>query len=110
MFSFGVQFEVKLRSFCFQGLDRRWIWGSYSVPGSIGDVVGVKTPLRRVAQIVLHGVQVVEVGMQLRVHQDRGVEEDVESQVEVEREEGEIRENHTCMKMVWSEDSKNLSQ
>ena len=62
-----------------------------------GDVVGVKAPLRGVAQVVFHGVQVVEVGVQLRVHQDRGVEEDGEGQVEVEREEGEIKENHTCM-------------
>ena len=52
-----------------------------------GDVVGVVTPLRGVAQVVLHGVQVVEVGVRLRVHQDRGVEEDGEGQVEVEREE-----------------------
>ena len=35
-----------------------------------GDVVGVVTPLRGVAQVVLHGVQVVEVGVLLRVHQD----------------------------------------
>ena len=50
-----------------------------------GDVVGVKAPLRGVAQVVVHGVQVVEVGVQVRVHQDRGVEEDGEGQVEVER-------------------------
>ena len=54
-----------------------------------GDVVGVKAPLRGVAQVVFHGVQVVEVGVQVRVHQDRGVEEDGEGQVEVEREVGE---------------------
>ena len=54
-----------------------------------GDVVSVKAPLGGVAQVVLHGVQVVEVGVQVRVHQDRGVEEDGEGQVEVEREEGE---------------------
>ena len=64
-----------------------------------GDVVGVVTPLRGVAQVVLHGVQVVEVGVRLRVHQDRGVEEDGEGQVEVEREEGEVREKQSCMKM-----------
>ena len=63
-------------------------------------------PLRGVAQVELQGVQVVEVGVQLRVHQDRGVEEDVEGQVEVEREEGEVKENHTCMKMGWNEDSR----
>ena len=64
-----------------------------------GDVVGVVTPLRGVAQVVLHGVQVVEVGELLRVHQEGEVEEDGEGQVEVEREEGEVKENHTCMKM-----------
>ena len=49
---------------------------------------------------MLHGVQVVEVGVLLKVHQDRGVEEDGEGQVEVEREEGEVRENRTCMTMA----------
>ena len=51
------------------------------------------------AQVSFHGVEVVEVGVVLRVHQDRGVEEDGEGQVEVEREEGEVKENHTCMTM-----------
>ena len=51
------------------------------------------------AQVGLHGVKVVEVGVVLRVHQDRGVEEDGEGQVEVEREEGEVKENRTCMTM-----------
>ena len=64
-----------------------------------GDVVGVVTPLGGVAQVTLHGVKVVEVGVVLRVHQDRGVEEDGDGQVEVEREEGEVKENHTCMTM-----------
>ena len=58
-----------------------------------GDVIGVVTPLGGVAQVSFHGVKVVEVGVVLRVHQDRGVEEDGE------REEGEIKENHTCMTM-----------
>ena len=49
------------------------------------------------AQVIFHGVQVVEVGMQVRVHQDRGVEEDGEGQVEVEREvEENQREQHMC--------------
>ena len=48
---------------------------------------------------MLRGSQVVEVGALLRVRQDRGVEEDGEGQVEVEREEGEVREKRTCMKM-----------
>ena len=55
----------------------------------MGVVVGVKAPLGGVAQVIFHGVQVVEVGVQVRVHQDRGVEEDGEGQVEVEREVGE---------------------
>ena len=41
-----------------------------------GDVVGVEAPLGGVAQVIFDGVQVVEVGLQVRVHQDRGVEED----------------------------------
>ena len=61
----------------------------------VGDVVGVVTHLRGVAQVVLHGVQVVEVGVRLRVHQDRGVEEDGEGQVEVEREEVEVKERRS---------------
>ena len=48
------------------------------------------------AQVIFHGVQVVEVGVQVRVHQDRGVEEDGEGQVEVEREVEEVKENDTC--------------
>ena len=53
------------------------------------DVVGVKAPLHGVAQVVFHGVQVVEVGVQVRVHQDSGVEEDGERQIEIEREVSE---------------------
>ena len=63
------------------------------------DVVGVVTPLGGVAQVIFHGVKVVEVGVQLKVHQDRGVEEDGEGQVEVEREEGEVKERRSRMKM-----------
>ena len=37
--------------------------------------------------------------MLLRVHQDGEVDEDGEGQVEVEREEVEFKENHTCVKM-----------
>ena len=47
----------------------------------VGDVVGVEAPLGGVAQVTFHGVQVVEVGVQVRVHQDRGEEEDGERQV-----------------------------
>ena len=51
------------------------------------------------AKVGLHGVKVVEVGVVLRVHQDRGVEEDWEGQVEVERDESEVKERRSCMKM-----------
>ena len=44
--------------------------------------------------------------MRLRVHEDRGVEEDREGQVEEEREEGEVKERRSCMKMGWNEDSR----
>ena len=44
--------------------------------------------------------------MLLEVHQEGGVEEDGERQVEVEREEGDVRENRTCVKMGWNEDSR----
>ena len=64
-----------------------------------GDVIGVVAPLRGVAQVGLYGVQVVEVGVQVGVHQDRGVEEDGEGQVEVEREEVEVKERRSCVKM-----------
>ena len=48
---------------------------------------------------MLHGDQVVELSVLLGVHEEGEVEEDGEGQVEVEREEGEVKENHTCMKM-----------
>ena len=56
-------------------------------------------PLRGGAQVVLHGDQVVELSVLLGVHQDREVEKDGEGQVEVEREEGEVKEKRTCMTM-----------
>ena len=59
------------------------------------DVVGVEAPLGGVAQVIFHGVQVIEVDVQVRVHQDRGVEEDGEGQVEVEKEENEVKEKRT---------------
>ena len=58
---------------------------------------------------MFHGVQVVEVGVVLRVHQDRGVEEDGEGQVEVEREDEEVREKRTSwMTCRWSDRRVNL--
>ena len=72
-----------------------WIVGSRSYFQSIrqnlktcegvGDVVGVEAPLGGVAPVISHGVQVVDVGVQVRVHQDRGVGEDGEGQVDVEK-------------------------
>ena len=84
---------------CFLGLPG--IPCSRSFCEGEGDVVGVITPLGGVAQVIFHGVQVVEVGVQVRVHQDRGVEEDGEGQVEVEREVEEVREKRTY---TWRED------
>ena len=60
-------------------------------------VIGDEAPLGGVAQVVLHGVRVVEVSLQVREHQDRGEEEDGEGQVEVERERSKrIKDNNTC--------------
>ena len=42
------------------------------------DVVGVVTPLRGVAQVVLHGDQAVELSVLLGEHQEGEVEEDGE--------------------------------
>ena len=56
------------------------------------------------AQVIFHGVQVVEVGVQVRVHQEGGVEEDGEGQFEVEREVEEVREKRTSwMTCRWSD-------
>ena len=64
------------------------------------DVVGVVTPLfRGGAQVVLHGDQVVELSVLLGVHEKGEVEEDGEGQVEVEREEGEVKEKRSWMTM-----------
>ena len=82
------------------------VLGPISICEGDSDVVGVVTPLGGVALVVLHGVQVVEVGVRLRVHQDRGVEEDGEGQVEVEREEGEVKERRSWMACGWNEDSR----
>ena len=62
-------------------------------------VVGVITPLRGGAQVVLHGVQFLELSVLLWVHEEREVEKDGEGQVEVGREEGEVREKRTWMTM-----------
>ena len=72
----------------------------------VGDVVGVEAPLGGVAQVIVHGVQVVEVGVQVRVHQDRGVEEDGERQVEGRKGKRTTHVQHG----VKMKDSMNLSQ
>ena len=48
---------------------------------------------------MLHGDQVVELSVLLGVHEKGEVEEDGEDQVEVEREEGEVKEKRTWMTM-----------
>ena len=73
----------------------------------VGDVVGVEAPLGGVGQVIFYGVRVVEVGVQVRVHQDRGEEEDGGGQVEVEREVEELRENDTCA--TWREDDRHVN-
>ena len=70
----------------------------------MGDVVGVEAPLGGVAQVIFHGVQVVEVSLQVKVHQDRGEEEDGEGQVEVEGEVEEKEISNTCA--MWHEDDR----
>ena len=71
------------------------------------DVVGVVTPLvRGGAQVVFHGDQVVEFSVLLGVHEKGEVEEDGEDQVEVEREEGEVKEKRSWMACGWDEDSR----
>ena len=59
------------------------------------DVVGVVTPLVRGVAQVLHGDQVVELSVQLGMHQEGGLEEDKEGQIEVEEEKVELKEKHT---------------
>ena len=63
------------------------------------DVIGVVTPLVRGGAQVLHGDQVVELNVLLEVHEEGEVEEDGEGQIEVEREEGEVKEKRSCMTM-----------
>ena len=64
-----------------------------------GDVVGVVTPLVRGGAQVLHGDQVVELSVLLEVHEREEEGEDGEGQIEVEREEGELKERRTWMSM-----------
>ena len=59
--------------------------------------MGVVTHLRGGAQVVLHGDQGVELNVLLGVHEKGEVEEDGEGQVEVEKEENEVKEKRSCM-------------
>ena len=59
--------------------------------------------LRRLGCMV---IKVVELSVLLGVHQEGGVEEDGEGQVEVEREEGEVKERRSWMACGWDEDSR----
>ena len=58
----------------------------------MGDVIGDEAPLGGVVHV------------QVRVHQDRGKEEDGEGQVEVAREIEDVREDDTCA--TWREDDR----
>ena len=104
----SVPRTASLRRFCViseKGRVVPWELGDACAPFSLSlceggvDVVGVVTPLRGGAQVVLHGDQVVELSVLLGVHEKEEVEEDGEGQVEVEREEGEVKEKRTWMTM-----------
>ena len=60
-------------------------------------VIGDEAPIGGVAQVILHGVRVVEVSLQVREHEEGEKEKDGEVQVEVK---GEVEENqgrqHMC--------------
>ena len=62
------------------------------------DVVGVVTLLVRGGAQVLHGDQVVELRVQLEVHEREEKGEDGEGQIEVE-EEKRLKETRSCMTM-----------
>ena len=81
---------------CTPGSD--WLRSLFQCEGGV-DVIGVVTPLRGGAQVVLHGDQVVELSVLLGVHEIGEVEEDGERQIEVEREEGEVKEKRSWMTM-----------
>ena len=61
-----------------------------------------------IRKLVLHGDQVVDLSVLLGVHEKGEVEEDGEDQVEVEREEGEVKEKRTWMTMRMIRDSRTL--
>ena len=64
------------------------------------DVVGVVTPLVRGGAQVLHGDQVVELSVLLKVHVKEEVEEDGEGQIEVES--GEVNSRRDAHGWLWT--------
>ena len=89
---------VRANTFAFftQHFFQHGIYGTGSCEGGV-DVVGVVTPLGGVAQVVFHGVKVVEVSVLLGVHEEGELEEDGEDQVEAEKKDDEVRERRTWM-------------
>ena len=67
--------------------------------------MGVITPLVRGVAQVLHGDQVVELSVQLEVHEREEEGEDGEGQVEIENERVELKERRTCTWMTSDENS-----
>ena len=63
-------------------------------------VIGDEAPLGGVAQVVLHGVLVVEVSLQVREHEEGEKEKDGEVQVEVKGESKRIKEKRSSW-MAW---------
>ena len=59
-----------------------------------------EAPIGGVAQVVLHGVRVVEVDLQVGVHEEGDKEKDGEVQVEVKGEVEELREKRSSW-MAW---------
>ena len=75
-----------------------------------GDVVGVVAPLGGVAQVIFHGVQDVEVGVQVRVHEEGEKKKDGEVQVEVEREVEENQGEPHIMDATWRDGATDTSE
>ena len=75
-------------------------------------VISDEAPLGGVAQVILHGVRVVEVSLQVKEHEEREKEKDGEVQVEVERDVEENQGETLIMDgmEMTVKDSKNSSQ
>ena len=68
----------------------RWKFLQYLHCEGVRVVISDEAPLSGVAQVILHGVRVVEVSLQVREHEEGEKEKDGEVQVEVK---GEVEEN-----------------